>query len=212
MVRNLKHLALAAAALVALASAAPAATVHIGATSIQGFGNTADVYAADFSALTPDDALWADGSAPTVASGNLSGVYQSPFNNTGLLGTQSYFSVTGSETLTFGTAQSGFSLLWGSIDSYNTIAFDNGLSFTGTDIVQLLGLSAEGTNYEQVALISFSFEEGSRFSSVTFHSSQPAFEFALAPTPAAMIPLPAAGWLLLAGAGAIAAIARRKSA
>jgi hypothetical protein len=117
MVRTLNRLALAAAALVALASAAAAATVHLVATSTQGSGNAAHVYAADHAAFTPEGAAWADGSAPVVAGGNLSGVYQSPFNNTGLLASQSYFSVTGSETLSFGVAQSCFSVLWGSIVS-----------------------------------------------------------------------------------------------
>jgi hypothetical protein len=60
-----------------------------------------------------------------------------------------------------------------------------------------------------VALVTFSFDAGSKFSSVTFSSSQPAFEFALAAAPASAVPLPAAGWMLIAGVGAIAAIARR---
>jgi hypothetical protein len=210
LIRPTRTVSLLGMLALAFALDAQAVSVYLLDTSTQGVGNDAHLYAANYDGTTPAGAAW--DTVPLVPFGNLAGVYQSPFNNTGLLASQSYFSVTGSETLSFGVAQSSFSLLWGSIDSYNTLSFDNGQSWTGTDIVRLLGLPGSAANYEQVALVTFSFDAGSKFSSVTFSSSQPAFEFALAPAPVGAVPLPAAGWMLIAGAGAIAAIARRRRA
>ena len=108
--------------------------------------------------------------------------------------------------------QSTFTLLWGSIDSYNSIEFLLGgvsqLLYTGTDLInQSLfdPLSGTGPNYEQVALVNFSnFANG--FDKVTFKSTQAAFEMALPP-----VPVPAAGLLLLGALGGLAALRRRKT-
>lgn len=71
-----------------------------------------------------------------------------------------------------------FSLLWGSVDSYNQIVFyNNGVivgSFTGDDIV-------DPANGDQTApatnrYVTFSFTDGDMFDTVRFISTQAAFE------------------------------------
>ena len=216
--------AFAAALILTVGAQAAAATVNLLDTSTQGAGNTAHLYGAGFGANTPLGAEWSD-DAPVVTPtpGNLSGVYQSPFNNTPLLDTQAYFSVGAEDgdgdggpspiTLTFGSLQSTFSLLWGSIDSYNKIEFfdaNGGLvaASTGTDIIDEFGLAGSPSNFEQVALLRYDFDDVERFKSIVFTSTSPAFEFGLAPS---AVPLPAAGWMLLTALGALGLAGRRRA-
>lgn len=75
-----------------------------------------------------------------------------------------------------------FSLLWGSIDSYNEISFFNdgvqvGSTFTGAAFAQL----PSGPNGNQVSddtnrYVFFTFTGGDRFDTVLFRSGAPAFE------------------------------------
>ncbi|WP_340110219.1 VPLPA-CTERM sorting domain-containing protein [Pikeienuella sp. HZG-20] len=218
---------IAAAALCAMplvASAVP--TLNLLDSSTQGVGNTADIFGADFDGTTPLGATWS-GAAPVVTPppGNANGSFQSPFNNTGLVGTQSYFSVGGSNggnggsspmTLTYDSLQDNFTFLWGSIDSYNEIEFfdANGVSLggsTGSGVIAALNLPGSPNNFEQVALLEYVFGANEMFKSVTFTSSSAAFEFAL---PAA-VPLPAAAWMLIsaiAGLGFVSSRRRRSAA
>src|SRR5262245_49878376 len=111
---------------------AQAITITLLDDSTQGAGNDADVYAGSYNGTTPVGASWSSNPLVVPPPGNVSGIYQSPFNNTALLDTQSYFSV-GAESgangapsptsLTYSSLQNAFSLLWGSIDSYNTLQF-----------------------------------------------------------------------------------------
>jgi hypothetical protein len=170
---------------------AQAITITLLGTSTQGAGNTANVYAGNYNGTTPTGATWSSDPLVVPPPGNLSGVYQSPFNNTPLLDTQSYFSVGGVDavgdgaespvTLKYATSQNSFSLLWGSIDSYNTLEFLQGstvrLSLSGATLGGFLGGSPP--NYEQVALLAFSFGANELFNTVRFISTQAAFEFAL---------------------------------
>ena len=206
---------LATTMIVGSAGVASASTFTVLDYSTQGIGNQADVFAAGYGANLP--ASWFS-SDPTVTPppGNSSGNYQSPFNNTTLQDTRSYYSVGGSTdsdgtsttpvTLNFGSAVTSFNLLWGSIDQYNVLTFSDGSSYTGTDIVNGLTISGSSPNYEDVALVKFSFDTPVTFAS--FASSSPAFEFAVAP-----VPVPAAGLMLLGALGGLAMVRRkRKSA
>jgi hypothetical protein len=213
MYRALSVIGLSAAMLFAGVTASSAVTMSIVDSSPQGGANTAGVtYAVGYNASTPINATWTSGDDPTVIPppGNSSGVYQSPFNSNGLTNSQSYFSVFTSDsegdgapspaTLTFSDLQNSFSLLWGSIDTYNTLEFLNSggtafATFVGADIMTALGIPVV-TNSEMVALVNFVFGTGEEFQGVRFSSSQAAFEFAL-------VPLPAAGLLLLAGIGGL---------
>ena len=210
---NMKAIA-AGIALAALPFAASAATFSIDAASHspQGPLNGAGVdYAVGYGAITPSGSSWSVD--PSFAGGNVSGATQSPFNSNPLTPTNSYFAagnafVASPVTLTFAAIQTSFSLLWGSIDSYNSITFSGGSSadvtYTGDDIASYLGLTTSTQNYEHVALVSF---EDMDFTTVTFTSGAKAFEFALAP-----VPVPAAGVLMVAALGGLGLVRRRKSA
>ena len=206
-----------AVALSLVAFGAQAATIL--ASSDQNVGNTADIYGAAYSAYTPSGAVWSDDPTRLVPPGNQTSVSKSPFSGTSLQDVQSYFAVGSNDdtlggapspvTLTFSGVQDAFKILWGSIDSYNSITFSLGttdvLTYTGNQLAAALGISpATGfARYEKVALVSF---EDLSFDKVTFTSSSAAFEFALAP-----VPLPAGGLLLIGAIGGLAALRRRKA-
>ena len=150
-----------------------------------------------------------------------SSIYQSPFNNTPLVDSQSYFSVGAVDgdgdgapspvTLTLGAPVDSFTMLWGSIDDYNTIEFFSGatslMAFTGTTSSTCFMLGGSAANYERVALLRFGDFGESGMDSVKFSSSQAAFEFALAP-----VPLPASALMLFGALGGLGFVSRRGKA
>jgi hypothetical protein len=216
--------ATAAVLALGLAGGAQAATVTLHDSSTDGVGNMAHLFAGGYNAYTPTGASWSSDPTVTPPPGSVSAVYKSPFSNTPLADTQSYFAV-GAESgangalspvrLTFDSAQSAFTMLWGSIDSFNTITFFSGASnvysLTGTALVALLGLPGTPKTFDQVALVTFSDFGPTGFDSIQFRSTLPSFEFALL-APVAPIPVPAAGLLLLSALGGIALIRRTRSA
>jgi hypothetical protein len=199
---------------------AQAVLIDLVATSTQGPGNTSDVYAGTYDGTTPLGATWSSDPRVVPAPGNVSGVYQSPFNNTSLLDTQTFFSV-GAEnglngapspvSLTYASDQSTFRFLWGSIDDYNTLQFFDGstqrLSLSGAQVVSMFGLPGSAPNFERVALLSFSFAPNELFDTVKFISSRAAFEFAL---PGSSTSVPEPGTLALFGVGLMGALLRRR--
>ena len=206
------------AALVLSVPAASAATITLFNSSTQGVGNTADSFAAGYGANTPTGATWSVDPTWTPPPEGYAGQSQSPFNNTGIEGTQDYFTIGGvfgsngalsPVSLSFATVQSSFTFLWGSIDSYNSVEFFLGaislFSYSGTNLIADFGFDDDGPNFEEVALVMFDGFEGG-FDKVKFTSPQAAFEMALPP-----VPVPAAGLLLLAALGGLTALRRRKS-
>lgn len=210
MLRKWKFMVIGAA-FAALPLGASAATILDSST--QGITNTAGIdFAVGYAANTPSGATWS--ADPTAGPGNVVTEAQSPFNKNAALAASTYFavgnaSVASPVTLTFDAIQTGFKLLWGSIDSYNSITFAGGASgtvtYTGNDIATLLGLTlgTGETRYERVALVSFDED----YDSITFTSGNIAFEFALAP-----VPVPAAGVLMIAALGGLGLMRRRKTA
>jgi hypothetical protein len=199
--------------------------------SIRGPSNDAGInFALDYGANTPAGATWTDN--PSVPYGSARGLYQSPFHSNELTATNSFFSVGGNiapndptlpaspspASLLWGSGQDqqSFSILWGSIDSYNVLNFRR----NGSTIYSLNGAAAAGLinqtfgtsltanssgGFAAVALLSFSFLGLEAFDEVQFVSSSAAFEFALAPPPpisTLAVPAPSAivlvlGFLLL---------------
>ncbi len=180
-------------------------------SSVQGSGNTADLYAGNYNGTVPTGASF-DGT-PLIAGGNAPSQYQTPFNYTPLSATQSFFSVGGPQdpsptTLTFSSPQNSFSILWGSIDSYNTISFSNGSIWTGTDIINLFTLGGSAASFERVAELRFDFDAAKSFNTVTFTSTQAAFEFALP----SQVPEPGTLALLGLALGVAGVVSRRRKA
>jgi hypothetical protein len=213
-----------AAAAISVVALVPgfAATVSVIDSSSQGATNDAGInYAVGFGANTPIGATWSADPTFTPPPGNGAGQSQSPFNSNPLTNTNDYFVVGGGVTqqggqnspvtLTYAAVQGAFSMLWGSIDTYNTIEFLLGgssvFTLSGTQLMALvdpLAVPNSIGNYERVAQVSFSnFVNG--FDQVRFFATGIAFEFALP-----QVPVPAGGLLLLGALGGLAALRRHK--
>ena len=126
--------------------------------------------AADAISITQDVADFTSNSGvttdPTPASSSLysiqtlsvDGLYRSPFEN--LTGSQGpgygnqYASIQqgGSALFNFTSPQNALSILWGSPDGYNQIAFYSGIGGTGSNLYNLLGgsLSIQTYGHDQV--------------------------------------------------------------
>lgn len=204
ILQKTKAVAFACAIAALIGGAASAATISSGGSSTQGAGNTAGIdFAEGYGAFVPAGAVATD---LPVQTGNAAGQFQSPFNSNALTDTDSFFAAPKDApgSFTFGSERISFTLLWGSIDSYNILSFDNGFSITGTELIAELGLGGTPDNFEEVALVTFDFENP--FTTVTFLSDgRNAFEFAMAP-----VPVPAAGLMLLTALGGVGLARRRK--
>ena len=206
MIEKIKSVALAGAFVAASAVAASALTIDV--------TNSPDLsdYAGSSTSLQTG-AAWVPTFEAAEVSGSVDGQYRSPFE--GFAGGEDvdYFTV-GSPSLdapnpailAFETTWSAFSLLWGSFDSYNTLAFyDANLDLidfvTGSDILTAGG---SPSGLEAVAV---TISDIGAFQYVYFQSDGAAFEF----SNVAAVPLPAGGVLLLTALGGLAIARRRKS-
>lgn len=153
-------------------------------------------------AFIPSDAVLEDFStgvngvgtfSPSIgyATADLGGEHVLPFS----IETGNYAFVTANlspVTLTLTGGMQYFGLLWGTVDSYNTISFYNDgvlvASYTGSQIAGLAGISDGGT---AVVYANFWASAGEVFDSVVFASTSNSFEFdnvrvAATPLPAAL--------------------------
>jgi hypothetical protein len=157
-----------------------------------------------------------------AVQGSLTGVYAAPYlsNSNGVPfgdntvsgpDTTTYLSTgIGSVTLTLPGSEMYFGLLWGSVDSYNTLSFYNGKtlvgSITGTDVDASANgdQGANGTFYVNINSTTGSFNK------VVATSSQYAFEFdnvAYNPTMSGMSLVPEPSTSVVAIVGALGMIA-----
>jgi hypothetical protein len=200
MKMSLSALALAAA----FATSGSAATVSFTAVGASGnpVGQGTDIGAATW--LT----------SPATVSGSVGGQYRSPYDNAEL----EYFTVgspgqQGSPAvLLLNSVKNTFSMLWGSIDTYNAVTFCLGETcdtISGSEIKAASSVPFATGNAVVNFTSDFYFDTVSFYSNFGRVGDAPAFEFALAPVP---VPLPAGGLLLLGALGGIAALRRRKAA
>lgn len=107
----------------------------------------------------------------------------------------------------FATAQTAFSLMWGSPDSYNTLRF---LDDTNQEVFSMTGANSAITNtpgYEDGRyFVNVLLSELDPFTTVRFESGSDAFEY----SNVAPVPLPAALPLMIAGLGAIGGLRMRR--
>jgi hypothetical protein len=115
-------------------------------------------------------------------------------------------------TIEFSTALRYLGLLWGSVDTYNTVTFLMGNvaigSITGSDV-----LASPVGNQGENGTVYVNINSDVDFDKVVFTSSQYAFEFdnlAFGERPITPVPIPAAAWLLGSGLLALFGVARRK--
>jgi hypothetical protein len=185
----------------------------------------------DLNQTTTITGTWTD--APAIVAGSQSGKYKSPFDpkladggidvpaEDAIPNWQAikYFTVGSPDPnlapspaiMTFSEKQSYLSLLWGSIDEYNSLAFYlNGVlqsTVTGGYLLANGGQpAASGAAFVKVAE---DFNEIRFFSNYGLLKDQAAFEFS---NVVAAVPVPAGGLLLIGALGGLAALRRRKTA
>ena len=196
---NMNYVFGAVAGLALIASTAAQAAIVTSSTGASSFptGGTIGAYPGGTTLVTFDAAVSSGPNTPfetqgflfSTAGGTGGGIrtgttvneYAQPVGSTG-----NYFTVgfqqpyPNAATVTNGTDYTNFSLLWGSIDSYNEISFFNdgvqvGGTFTGSNFAQPVAngdQASDGTN----RYVFFSFNGGDRFDTVVFRSTQAAFE------------------------------------
>lgn len=120
-----------------------------------------------------------------VYSGSVNAVAITPFNTSSK---QDYLVAqpSGGVTITYTTAQTSFALLWGTVDTFNSLVFstDSGTIITGTQIENADPSLTLGVSNVEVLLSNIP-----SFKSITVESTSSAFEFDTAravPEPASM--------------------------
>jgi hypothetical protein len=139
-------------------------------------------------------------------TGTISGTRRTPWEGTALAATGVYSSVSkgSSATFDFAKRQKSFSLVWGSPDKWNDLQVK--LISGGATVTTINGFAIQPPAGVLAALVTVTDVVFDRLTFVS--TTNNAFEFAnLTTTP---VPLPAAGWMLIAGLGALGAVARKR--
>ena len=210
---------IAAVLAVAGGSAASAATVTLDNTTGHPIGNQIETFdelgLGSPAANTPLSGIGGatlsvtgGSQVPAIVQGSSSGNYAAPFPSSGV-DTSHYLSVYGGGTATFTLAQPAnyLGLLWGSVDSYNTIQFlgvgDAVLAtFTGDDFIVHNGnQGAAGTYYAN-------FFSDTSFLKVVLSSKSNSFEIDNVAISA--VPLPAALPLFGAALAGMGVLGRKR--
>jgi hypothetical protein len=191
---------LVGSALLALSLGTAAQAVTVTNTTVSGLGT--DPFVAG-SVTLPGGSSWFD--APDIEVGSAGGLYRTPFEGGTGAGTAQFFNVTADNSpaiLVLNSVQTSLRLLWGSVDTYNTLELFLGNSLVATVTSANMVNPQFSTGAEYVTI------SGQAFDEVRFLSSTNSFEFAAI----AAVPLPAGGLLLIGALGAFAVLRRRTPA
>lgn len=114
-----------------------------------------------------------------LVTGDVAGRYASPFGITDRYLSVAYHSSSGSVTLDTPASYNYFGLYWGSLDTYNSIAFYSGAamvgSYGGGDVYPLLANGGQ-TSWSSNRYVNFLFTEGDVFDRIVLTSTNYAFE------------------------------------
>jgi hypothetical protein len=208
----IKRTALAAATLALATQAASAAPIvtTVEAIGSIGFGAKAGSTVIDFESGLPSGPTFSGaGSLYGLYTGTSAGVAATPFGDT----TQYYSTGLGTTTITFDEANTYLGLLWGSVDSYNSIAFYNGDDLIGTVAGAAIRNPANGDQgIGGTYYVNFEIEDG--FDRVLLISNGFSFEIddlAFGGDYLRQIPEPASALLLGAGLIALGGSRRRRA-
>jgi hypothetical protein len=152
-----------------------------------------------------------------VMTGSVAGHYASPLGISNPYLTVAYYSSSGSVSLSTPGSYNYFGLYWGSLDSYNSIAFYNGDSLVGSyDGTQIYALTANGgqTSWAANRYVNFLFTEGALFNRIVLTSTNWAFESDNHAFGNVTTSVPEPGTLVMFGLGlmGLGAMARRRQA
>jgi PEP-CTERM motif len=137
-----------------------------GATTVNFNNNTCGAY----TSCTGNGAL---------LTGDAAGFYASPYGINDRFLSVPYHSSSGSVTLTTPGSYNYFGLYWGSLDTYNAIAFYSGGSLVGSySGAEVFPLLADGgqTSWASNRYVNFNFTDGSVFDRIILTSTNYAFE------------------------------------
>lgn len=136
-------------------------------------------------------------------TGSVKNDFLSPFGMSDTTNPYTSVQANSSATYSFGVDNSSLSFVWGSPDTFNTLAFyDDG------QLVEIVSYSGTPTGVNLPNGQATIYTVGV-FDEVVFSSTRDAFEFA---NLTASVPVPAAGLLLLTALGAVGVARRRKAA
>jgi hypothetical protein len=114
-----------------------------------------------------------------LVTGDAGGHYASPYGISDPYLTVAYYSSSGSVTLNTPGSYDYFGLYWGSLDTYNSIAFYNGGSligsYAGGDVFPLLANGGQ-TSWASNRYVNFFFTGGDLFDQIVLTSTNYAFE------------------------------------
>jgi hypothetical protein len=114
-----------------------------------------------------------------IYMGNVTGITAAPWTPTGIE-SRNYFATQpgGAITINYAQNQQYFGIMWGSVDSYNSLSFYNNNqlveSVSGRDVTRNPNGSQAATG---TYFANFNFTSDASFNRVVFSSSTPAFEF-----------------------------------